>query len=271
MNIEPSPLRFYDDHLHFPTPDDDGLDRLLLMMLIDATVKGGNLILNTEEEVAFVEAHLDKLPPHLTLVPYYPFDGTLPPAVTASGWYKIHPIIACLTEDDIPAVCEAVRDPREVKPGISEGAARLVLKMMAKRPADRYPDPDALLEDVRSVTKGKSPKGLASAGSGAGAGARSGSRSSARAAARASSRSSARPAAGRAPPPPEGLQAREAAGRLAVRHRRCGVSRRRGGGAVDPVARHGEIVLVGPEIDETQGGDSGTDASGRPGVGRRFG
>lgn len=118
MNIEPSPLRFYDDHLHLPTPDDEGLDRLLRHVDAHPEMVGGNLILNTEEEVAFVEAHLDRLPPHLTLVPYYPFDGTLPSAVTASGWYKIHPVMARLTEDDIPAVCETLRDPPNSPKGL---------------------------------------------------------------------------------------------------------------------------------------------------------
>jgi len=99
-------------------------------------------------------------------------------------------------------VTEPVRDPRDVNPGISEGAARLVLKMMAKRPEDRHPDPSSLLEDIRRVAKGKSPKGSArTAGAGAGTGARSGSRVSARAAARASSRSSARSAAEPVAPP----------------------------------------------------------------------
>jgi len=118
MSIEPAQFRFYDDHLHLPTPDDDGLDRLLRHLDAHPQMVGGNLILNTEEEVAFVEAHLEKLPPHLTLVPYYPFHGTLPPAVTASGWYKIHPVMAGLARDDIPAVCEAVRDPRNAPKGL---------------------------------------------------------------------------------------------------------------------------------------------------------
>jgi len=98
-------------------------------------------------------------------------------------------------------VTEPVRDPRDLNPGISEGAARLVLKMMAKRPEDRHPDPRSLLEDIRRVAKGKSPKGPSGAGAGAGTGARSGSRASARAAARASSRSSARSAAEPSAPP----------------------------------------------------------------------
>jgi hypothetical protein len=110
MSIDSRSFRFYDDHLHLPTADDDGLDRLLRHVDAHPEMVGGNLILNTEEEVAFVEAHLDRLPLHLTLVPYYPFGGALPPAVTTAGWYKIHPVMARLTKDDIPAVCEALRD-----------------------------------------------------------------------------------------------------------------------------------------------------------------
>ncbi|MHC4250774.1 MAG: serine/threonine-protein kinase [Planctomycetota bacterium] len=57
-------------------------------------------------------------------------------------------------------VTDLIDDPRQIKPGISEGAALLIAKMMAKKPADRYSDPEALLKDIRVVAKGGVPREL---------------------------------------------------------------------------------------------------------------
>ncbi len=57
-------------------------------------------------------------------------------------------------------VTDLVDDPRHIKPGISEGAALLIAKMMAKRPADRFPDPEAVLRGIRAVAKGQVPEEL---------------------------------------------------------------------------------------------------------------
>ena len=111
MSDHPAQLRFYDDHLHLPSPDRAGLDRLLRHVDAHPSMIGGNLILNTRDEVDFVDAHIRVIPPSLTLVSYYPLRDSLPTWATRSGWYKLHPIIARIDSDTIPFVCNALRSP----------------------------------------------------------------------------------------------------------------------------------------------------------------
>jgi hypothetical protein len=114
MTAPATPIRFYDDHLHLPSPDRAGLDRLLSHIAHHPEMIGGNLILNTREEVAFADAHLTALPPFLHPLPFYPFDDDLPNWATDTGWYKIHPILARLTADRRSANASApttVRSP----------------------------------------------------------------------------------------------------------------------------------------------------------------
>jgi tRNA A-37 threonylcarbamoyl transferase component Bud32/tetratricopeptide (TPR) repeat protein len=54
---------------------------------------------------------------------------------------------------------DPVDDPRDYAQGVSEGLVLLIGKMMAKEPGDRYPDPTALLGDVRAVAQGQIPRG----------------------------------------------------------------------------------------------------------------
>ncbi len=70
---------------------------------------------------------------------------------------------------------ERPRSPREVVPTVSEEVSRMVLKMMEKRPSDRYQAPSEIVEDLEALLAGRpvpsftSRKGVArSGGSGAG-------------------------------------------------------------------------------------------------------
>lgn len=54
---------------------------------------------------------------------------------------------------------EKLEDPRNLVPGISKAASRLLLRMLARDPDDRYPDWDSFLEDLRQViSHQRSPK-----------------------------------------------------------------------------------------------------------------
>ncbi len=50
------------------------------------------------------------------------------------------------------------RDPRQVNPGLSEGLSRLILRCMEKEPARRFQSSAELLEDLRALAKGQTPK-----------------------------------------------------------------------------------------------------------------
>ncbi len=51
-----------------------------------------------------------------------------------------------------------VPDAHQVNPKVSEGLARIIKKMLAKRPADRYQDHDALIKDLEAVLSGLMPE-----------------------------------------------------------------------------------------------------------------
>ena len=68
-----------------------------------------------------------------------PFDGEFPGAVT----YQI------VHEEPTPL--------REHRPGISAGWERLMTRLVAKRPVNRYPDVRGLLKDLDSVQRGEAP------------------------------------------------------------------------------------------------------------------
>jgi len=48
--------------------------------------------------------------------------------------------------------------PQEVNPDLSEGICRIIAKMMAKSPADRYQDPNELLADIDTHLEGGEPE-----------------------------------------------------------------------------------------------------------------
>jgi serine/threonine-protein kinase len=57
----------------------------------------------------------------------------------------------------IKHVNEPVPDPRKVNPEISATAARICMKLMSKKPKDRYPDGEALAEDLQRALDGVPP------------------------------------------------------------------------------------------------------------------
>jgi predicted TIM-barrel fold metal-dependent hydrolase len=101
-------LRYFDTHLHVPTPDIPGLDRLRKYLDTETGLTGGLLILNTPQEVEFINQHRHKLPSSLRLVPYFAPDVDLPEAAQLSGWYKIHPELHRIDAERIPSVVSQV-------------------------------------------------------------------------------------------------------------------------------------------------------------------
>ncbi|HEV2607633.1 MAG TPA: serine/threonine-protein kinase [Xanthomonadaceae bacterium] len=61
---------------------------------------------------------------------------------------------ASATSVMIKHVMAPVPDPRDIDPGLSAGVAQVIMKMMAKRPEDRYPDAGALERDLYRVQLG---------------------------------------------------------------------------------------------------------------------
>src|SRR5918994_1640381 len=54
-------------------------------------------------------------------------------------------------------VTEPLRSPREIDPTIPEGMNALIVKLMAKDPADRYASASDLADDLRRVSSGLAP------------------------------------------------------------------------------------------------------------------
>lgn len=101
-------MKYFDVHLHLPTPDRAGLDALLRHIDAEPDMVGAHLILNTPEEVAFVHAQRGALPPSIRFIPYYEPGASLPPEFQADGWYKIHPGIARLHAGRVAEVRDAL-------------------------------------------------------------------------------------------------------------------------------------------------------------------
>ncbi len=99
-----APFSYYDSHLHIPTPDRDGIEGLLRLLEAEPGMWGGNLVLNTPEEVSCVTENLGRLPSSLVIVPYLAAEGELPEELTRSGWYKVHPTLMEIGLEDIPSV-----------------------------------------------------------------------------------------------------------------------------------------------------------------------
>lgn len=101
-------MRFFDVHLHLPSADESGLGALLRHVEAEPGMVGGNLILNTREEVEFAHGRLGSLPPSLNLVPYFDPAVDFPAEFTRSGWFKIHPRLARIGRDAVGPLCAAV-------------------------------------------------------------------------------------------------------------------------------------------------------------------
>jgi serine/threonine protein kinase len=61
------------------------------------------------------------------------------------------------TEIDRKHLEEALTSPRKLNPGLPEAVSKIIIKMMAKNPAERYQSAEALAEDLRLARQGKSP------------------------------------------------------------------------------------------------------------------
>lgn len=108
-------IKYYDTHIHIPSPDKAGLDRFLAYVKDNPEMQGGLLILNEQKDVDFAAANLDQIPPNFIIVPCYNYAGNssrYPDAITSSGWLKIHPVIHRIPDADIPAVIRFLRDNR---------------------------------------------------------------------------------------------------------------------------------------------------------------
>ncbi len=86
----------------------------------------------------------------------YALGGTLFHALTGRTPFTGSSAPAIMTKH----VTDLIDDPRQVKSDISEGAARLIARMVAKKPADRFADPEELLAAIEAVGKGQVPKSL---------------------------------------------------------------------------------------------------------------
>lgn len=111
-------MKFFDVHLHLPTPDAAGLDALLRHLDEEPEMVGGNLILNTREEVDFAYANLGSFPRSLNLVPYYSATDEFPEEFTRSGWYKIHPRLSRVRREDVAALRDAIASSRARPKGV---------------------------------------------------------------------------------------------------------------------------------------------------------
>lgn len=105
-------MRFFDTHLHLPSPDATGIDAFLRFLESEPDLIGGNLILNTSQEVAAVEANLHLIPSKIVLVPYFQAGVQHSDPLRRVGWYKLHPIIQKLDAKAIPDVVSALKSER---------------------------------------------------------------------------------------------------------------------------------------------------------------
>ena len=83
----------------------------------------------------------------------YSLGGTLFHALTGRTPFTGESAAAIMSKH----VTDLIDDPRRIRPDISDGAALLVGKMTAKKPEDRYADPEKLFNDIIAVAKGKVP------------------------------------------------------------------------------------------------------------------
>jgi predicted TIM-barrel fold metal-dependent hydrolase len=111
-------MKYFDCHLHLPTPDTNGLDQLLRYLDAARDMVGGNLILNTRKEVDFAYTHVKLFPSMLNLIPYFEEAMDFPAEFVKSGWYKVHPRIQRLKESAIQSICQSLRELVEPPKGI---------------------------------------------------------------------------------------------------------------------------------------------------------
>jgi len=101
-------MRYFDCHLHLPSPDDYGFVRFREYMQSHPNLVGCNLILNSEPEMTVVERRLRELPDCVQIVPPLPLDLNIPDRLHSLRWYKIHPALHRISRERIPAVVSLV-------------------------------------------------------------------------------------------------------------------------------------------------------------------
>jgi hypothetical protein len=111
-------MKYFDCHLHLPTPDTSGLDQLLRYLDGARDMVGGNLILNTRAEVDFVQGYFKSLPSTLNIIPYYEAGVEVPLEFLAAGWYKLHPRIQRLEGNAIQPICRSLYELKNQPKGI---------------------------------------------------------------------------------------------------------------------------------------------------------
>lgn len=102
-------MRFFDVHLHLPSPDVQGLEAFLRFLENERGLLGGNLILNTAREVEVVESHLHRLPSKIVLIPYFQNGVCHSDRLRESGWYKVHPGLQKLDLESIPGLVSSLQ------------------------------------------------------------------------------------------------------------------------------------------------------------------
>jgi hypothetical protein len=101
-------VKYFDVHLHLPSPDTKGLDAFLRHLDGEPHMMGGNLILNTPKEVDFVSKNLAKIPEIINLIPYYLPETQFPEEIQVSNWFKIHPRLRRFTARNIPEILDSL-------------------------------------------------------------------------------------------------------------------------------------------------------------------
>jgi len=105
-------MRFFDTHLHLPTPDAAGVEAFLRFAHEEPGLIGGALILNTFEEAAAVMASLQHFPGSVVMIPYFCQAGSVPLPLQRAGWYKVHPILHNIDEAAIPSLVNSLQRQR---------------------------------------------------------------------------------------------------------------------------------------------------------------
>jgi len=101
-------MRFFDAHLHLPSADQAGFDAFLRFLENESDLVGGNLVLNTKEEVGIVQSNLHRLPSTIVTIPYFQPGVRHPEPLLRSGWYKLHPTVQKLEASAIPGLVAAL-------------------------------------------------------------------------------------------------------------------------------------------------------------------
>jgi predicted TIM-barrel fold metal-dependent hydrolase len=112
-------IKFYDTHVHIPSPTEEGLELFLEYVKSTPEMLGGLLILNTQEDVDFVASNLKRIPTKFIIVPCYDFeDKNYPVEITSSNWVKIHPVLSKISDNKIDTVIRFIKDKRKALNGV---------------------------------------------------------------------------------------------------------------------------------------------------------